>query len=318
MSAILSVRGLTVRYPGSARPAVDDVSFDLEPGQALAVVGESGSGKSTIALAVSRLLNPAVSITASRLTFEGQQLLSLRREQLRRLRGRRIAMVFQSPFGSWNPTRTIGRQLIDGLTAAGLWPREKQRLLDLLTRVGIDDPQARLEDYPHRLSGGMLQRAMIAGALVSRPSLLIADEPTSALDTTVQAEILDILDELKERENLALMLISHDLAVVARVAERTLVLYGGRAAEAGPTSTLYERPLHPYTRGLLAAIPTLDGPRKQPLPVMKQGKVSGAGCGFCTRCEWAAEVCEHTVPALRPVGSAEVACHLAETTRSEP
>ncbi|MEV7232170.1 ABC transporter ATP-binding protein [Polymorphospora sp. NPDC051019] len=316
MTAILSARGLTVRYPGARRPAVENVSFDLSAGSTLAVVGESGSGKSTIALAISRLLDPAVEIRADLLTFEGRDLLTMDRAGLRRLRARRIAMVFQSPFGSWNPTRTIGAQLTDGLRAAGIWPSGRDRLLTLLRRVGIHEPADRLRDYPHRFSGGMLQRAMIAGALVARPSLLIADEPTSALDTTVQAEILDILDELRDEHQLALMLISHDLGVVARVASSTLVLYGGRLVESGPTTALYRNAGHPYTRALLAAAPRLDGPRKVRLPALAPGPVVDHGCAFAPRCPQAESRCAETTPGLRPVSGLNVACHLAETPRS--
>ncbi|WP_283137983.1 ABC transporter ATP-binding protein [Rhizohabitans arisaemae] len=318
MSPILSVRGLTVRYPGTARPAVEGVGFDLEPGATVAVVGESGSGKSTVALAVSRLLGPAVAVRAETMTFEGRDLLGLGREELRRLRAGRIAMVFQSPSGSWNPTRTIGAQLVDGLRAAGRWPERRDALVALLSRVGIHDPESRLNDYPHRFSGGMLQRAMIAGALVTEPSLLIADEPTSALDTTVQAEILEILDELRAERDLAMILISHDLGVVARLARHTLVLYGGRTVERGPTAEIYRHRGHPYTQGLLAAVPRLDGPRKTPLPAMAQGPVAHSGCVFAPRCPRAEDRCRTSEPALRPVGGIEVACHLAGEPGREP
>ncbi|GAA1004331.1 ABC transporter ATP-binding protein [Acrocarpospora pleiomorpha] len=318
MSPILSVRGLTVCYPNADQPAVDGVGFDLEPGATIAVVGESGSGKSTVALALSRLLNPAVSIRADALTFEGQDLLGLRREALRRLRARRIAMIFQSPFGSWNPSRTIGAQLVDGLRAAGLWPDRRERLLELLKRVGLDDPERRLGDYPHRFSGGMLQRAMIAGALVTEPSLLVADEPTSALDATVQAEILEILDELRKEQNLALMLISHDLGVVARVAQHTLVLYRGQVVESGPTAALYRHAGHPYTQGLLAAVPRLEGPRKTPLPAMPQGTATRGGCVFASRCPRAEDLCRTSAPSPRHLNGTNVACHFAEDVRREP
>jgi oligopeptide/dipeptide ABC transporter ATP-binding protein len=311
MTPLLSVGGLTVHYPGTARPAVQDVSFQLEPGATLAIVGESGSGKSTVALAIARLLNPAVSVRAAELTFEGLDLLTLRRSAMRSLRARRIAMVFQSPFGSWNPTRTIGAQLTDGLKAAGVWPHGRERLLALLRRVGIDDPERRLDDYPHRFSGGMLQRTMIAGALVARPSLLIADEPTSALDTTVQAEILDLIEELRDDHRLALILISHDLGVVARVARTTQVLYGGRTVERAATRELFRHARHPYTQGLLAAIPGLDTPRKTRLPAMRPGPLDDRGCPFVSRCPHAEDRCRQVPPELRQVDGAAVACHLA-------
>lgn len=308
----LSVRELSVRYPGADRPAVSAVSFGVSRGETLALVGESGSGKSTIALAIARLLNPSVAVSAAELDFEGRDLLSMNRRELRRLRGAGIAMIFQSQAGSWNPTRTLGVQLRDGLRASGIWPEGRVRLLDLLRRVGIDRPEDRLEDYPHQLSGGMLQRVMIAGALVARPSLLIADEPTSALDTTVQAEILDVLDEMRAEYDLALVLISHDMGVVARVASRTIVLYGGYAVEAAATRDLYRAAHHPYTTGLLTSIPTATGPRKADLPTLRPGPVSARGCGFSTRCPNVVERCRTEVPAVRPVGRTEVACHRAE------
>jgi oligopeptide/dipeptide ABC transporter ATP-binding protein len=312
MTALLRVRGLTVRYPGSGRPAVRGLDAELDRGQTLAIVGESGSGKSTAALALTRLLPRDVEVHAEELVFEERDLLRLGPSALRELRGRRVAMVFQDPAGSWNPTRTIGAQLRDGLRAHGLDEDGRGRLLELLARVGLDDAERRLADYPHRFSGGMLQRAMIAGALASRPSLLIADEPTSALDSTVQAELLELLTELGAEAGLALLVISHDLGVVARIAARTVVLYAGKPVETAPTRTLFAGARHPYTVGLLTSIPRLHDPRKAALAAMRPGPVAPAGCPFAPRCPLAVERCAAEEPLPRDVGGSTVACHRAE------
>ncbi len=314
-SGELLVRNLRIRYPDATHWAVNGLSLHIGHGETVAVVGETGSGKSTAALGVTRLLAPAVEITADALQFDGEDVLTLGRNALRRLRGRRIGMVFQSPRASWNPTRTIGAQLADGLKASGRWPFGMQRLLQLLQRVGIDRAAATLDDYPHHLSGGMLQRAMIAGVLANEPSLLIADEPTSALDSTVQAELLDLLEELQSETNLSLMLISHDFGVVARVADYTVVLYGGNMVETGKTLALYEAASHPYTLGLLAAIPRLDSQRKVMLNTMGQGELATSGCIFAPRCPLMIERCRTETPVLRQVNETLVACHRAEESR---
>jgi oligopeptide/dipeptide ABC transporter ATP-binding protein len=312
VTALLRVRGLEVRYPGMERPAVRGLDLDLDQRETLAIVGESGSGKSTAALALTRLLPRDVRVRADELSFEGHDLLALRPRALRALRGRRVAMVFQDPAGSWNPTRTVGAQLRDGLRAAGLGDAGERRLHQLLARVGIDDPEHRLGEHPHRFSGGMLQRAMIAGTLAAGPSLLIADEPTSALDSTVQAELLALLAELRAEAGLALLMISHDLGVVARLAARTVVLYAGKPVEAAQTIALFERARHPYTAGLLASIPRLHGRRKVALAGMLPGPVAAAGCPFAPRCPLAVERCRAEEPLPREVGASTVACHRAE------
>ena len=309
---LLRVRDLTVEYPRLGRPALESVSLHAEAGEGLAIVGESGSGKSTAALAVTRLLPSSAAMDASELSLEGSDLLSISGRELRRLRARRIGMVFQDPMGSWNPARRVGTQLLDGMRAAGLEQGARGRLIELFHRVGIERPEQRFDDYPHQFSGGMLQRAMIAGALSTHPALLVADEPTSALDTTVQAELLVLLDELRASTGVGLVMISHDLGVVSRVADRTVVLYAGRVVEQGPTSLLFEQAAHPYTLGLLASIPRFDAPRKVPLRTIKVGDIASRGCRFAPRCPLAVERCLDEIPVLRSVAGREVACHRAE------
>lgn len=222
-----------------------------------------------------------------------------------------MGFVFQDPVGSWNPARRISVQLLDGLRAAGATGDLRGLLLQQLEAVGIRRARERLDDYPHQFSGGMLQRAMIAGALALRPALLIADEPTSALDATVQAELLTLLDRLRHDAGSALVIVSHDLAVVRRVADHVLVLYGGHVVERGSTELTFSTPRHPYTRGLVDAIPGRRHPRQQPLPVMPAGEPSVSGCVFRSRCSYATEICT-SIPRLRPVAGRDVACHLAE------
>jgi oligopeptide/dipeptide ABC transporter ATP-binding protein len=315
-AALLTVKDLEVRYAGAGTPAVHGLSFELEEGGSLAIVSESGSGKSTAALALTRLLPRDARVGAAEIAFEGRDLQRLGSRELRELRGRRIAMVFQDPAGSWNPTRRIGAQLRDGLRAAGLGDEGRGRVLDLLRRVGIQSPERRLEDHPHHLSGGMLQRIMIAGALAAGPSLLIADEPTSALDATVQAELLGLLAELRAETGLALLIISHDLGVVARVAERTVVLYAGKAVEQAPTAALFSGARHPYTLGLLRSTPRRTDAPKTPLVAMRAGEVAARGCPFAPRCPLAVERCVLEEPAPRQVEASTVACHRAEEVQA--
>jgi oligopeptide/dipeptide ABC transporter ATP-binding protein len=309
---LLRVRGLTVRYPGMERLALMGLDLDVMPGEGVAIVGESGSGKSTAALAATRLLDPAAAIDATELSFEGQDLLRMSGRELRSVRARRIGMIFQDPSGSWNPARRIGAQLMDGLRAAGYEGDGRARLITLLRRVGIERAEDRLDDYPHHFSGGMLQRAMIAGALATGPSLLVADEPTSALDTTVQAELLQLMDELRTQTGVGLLMISHDLGVVSRVADRTMVLYAGSVVEQGPTALLFEQPTHPYTWGLIASIPRFYGPRKVRLRTVGTGEVAASGCSYAPRCPLAIDRCRTEVPTLRSVEGRDVACHRAE------
>lgn len=310
MSAVLTVKNLRVRYRGSLDHAVDGVSFAVPAGGSVALVGESGSGKSTTVLAAARLLEPSAAVSADELSFGDTDLLAARSRRLRELRRRRLAMVFQDPTASWNPTRTIAAQLLDGLRGRARSER-RERLIDYMRRVGITDAEHRLDDYPHHFSGGMLQRAMLAGGLAHGPELLIADEPTSALDTTVQAELLALIDQIRREDALTLLLISHDLGVVARMADETLVMYASKVVERGATATLLRSPQHPYTQDLLAATPRLSGARKVPLRVGRVGEAATTGCPYANRCSFAVDRCRIEPPALRPVAGVEVACHLA-------
>ena len=305
--SLLAVEDLTVSYPGGARPAVSGVSFEIEAGRTLAVVGESGSGKTTLALALAGLLDRRARRRARRLEIGGEDLLAAGRKRWRQLRRTAVSFVFQSPVNSWNPTRTMKAQVKDGMAASGRAGRMPE-LYELLGRVGFEDPERRLEELPHQLSGGMLQRVSIAVAVIHQPALLIADEPTSALDSTVQSEILAVLRELRDEANLAMLVISHDLSVVSRVADDVMVMYGGKAVERGAREDVLGGAVHPYTRGLLDSVPRLDGERKTPLPSMPPGPLPAGGCPFAPRCGLAVEECRRAEPPLAPVGAVLAAC----------
>jgi oligopeptide transport system ATP-binding protein len=313
---VLSVRDLTVRYGDGQPAAVDGISFDVPERGSIGLVGESGSGKSTTALAAMRLLDRSVTVSAGAMTFDGTDLMTASKRRLRELRRGGLAMVFQDPRASWNPTRTIAAQLLDGLRGDAR-ARRREQLTGYMGRIGIADPVRTMGDYPHHLSGGMLQRAMLAGVLGHRPKLLIADEPTSALDTTVQAELLALIDQLRAEEGLSLLLISHDLGVVARMTSEVVVLYAGRVVEHGSTASVLRSPQHPYTRDLLASTPRLHGRRKVPLRTGRPGEPTRTGCPYAARCRWAVERCRTETPELRRVGGVEVACHLAPIVDSE-
>ena len=324
---LLDVSGLTVRFASQGRVvhAVEDVSFALDAGETLGIVGESGSGKSVTALAVMRLVqSPPGRIAAGRVLFEGRDLLAMDADRIRKLRGREIAMIFQDPMTSLNPVLTIGRQLTEVLeTHLGLDPRQaRMRAVDLLTLVGIPEAERRLDDYPHRFSGGMRQRVMIAMAVACRPKILIADEPTTALDVTIQAQILEILANLQREFGMALLLITHDLGVVAGLADRIAVMYGGRIVEQGPTDDLFADPRMPYTIGLLGSIPRLDRPddrRLTPIPGRPPEAIGpDAGCRFAPRCPHAAAICRAAPPPFREIGLIRRArCHF-EVELNEP
>jgi peptide/nickel transport system ATP-binding protein len=305
---LLSVRDLAVTFAtdrGVAR-AVDGVSFDIYPGETLAVVGESGSGKTVTALSLLRLLDEAATVSpASRIDYAGKNLLTLDDESLRRVRGVEIAMVFQDPMTSLNPMLRIGTQVTETLRAHGNIDRAaaRRRAVELLELVGLPEPARNLDDYPHQLSGGMRQRVLIAIALSCGPKLLIADEPTTALDVTIQAQILELLADLKARLGMALLLISHDMGVVAGMADRVAVMYGGQIVELANTATLFKAPVHPYTAGLLAAIPRLGGGTAKARLDAIPGAVPPAtawpsGCRFHPRCRHAWEKCSSDPPPL--------------------
>jgi ABC-type dipeptide/oligopeptide/nickel transport system ATPase component len=261
MKPLLDVQHLTVTFerPGSTLTAVDDLSLTIEPGETLGLVGESGSGKSVTALAILRLLQPPAKITAGQVSFEGRDLLQVSESEMRAVRGGRISLIFQEPMTALNPTMRVGDQIAEALTSHGIEKDEaRQRVGELLEAVRITDAVKRARDYPHQLSGGMRQRVMIAIALACRPPLVIADEPTTALDVTIQAQVLEMLRELKQRFNLALLLITHDFGVIAEMADRVAVMQGGRLVEHGPVRQILREPSHAYTQRLLRAVPGMS------------------------------------------------------------
>ncbi|NUR85748.1 MAG: ABC transporter ATP-binding protein [Nonomuraea sp.] len=307
---MLRVRELSVRF-GALR-AVEDVSFDLEPGRTLAIVGESGSGKSVSALAVLGLHRQAV--VGGSVELDGEELVGAPAERLRQLRGSRMAMIFQDPLSSLHPFFTVGDQIAEAYRVHRRGSRKaaRARAVELLAEVGIPDPRRRAGEHPHRFSGGMRQRVMIAMALACEPDLLIADEPTTALDVTVQAQILDLIDRIQRDRGLSVILITHDLGVVARTADDVLVMYGGRTVEVATAREVFRGPLHPYTEGLLASAPgaAIEG---QPLRTISGSPPSLAspppGCRFHPRCSVAVPDCSDARPPL--VGTVhQVACHL--------
>ena len=318
-SSLLDVRCLSVALgpPGRAVQVVDEISLSLSPGRVLCVVGESGSGKSVTGLAIMGLLEPGRSaVTAERMMLDGTDLSRLTEAGWRALRGGRMAMVFQEPMTSLNPVFTVGEQIIEALRVHTDLPRAaaRQRAIAALREVGIPAPETRLAAYPHELSGGMRQRAMIAMALVGEPALLIADEPTTALDVTVQAQILTLLGELRTRRGMAILLITHNLGVVAETADDVAVMYAGRIVERAPATVLFRDAQHPYTLALLGAMPE-GAERGRPLsPIPGRMPAPGTappGCRFAPRCPFAGDDCTMTPP-LREMGAGHaVACHRA-------
>ena len=314
MATLLDIRGLTVRFAtrGGAFTAVDGIDLQVDTDEVLAIVGESGSGKSVAMLAIMGLLPWTATVSAERLVFAGQDLRALSARQRRGLIGRDIAMVFQEPMSSLNPCFTVGWQIAESLaTHLGLSrAARKRRVIELLEQVGIPDPARRAGAFPHQLSGGMSQRVMIAMALACQPRLLIADEPTTALDVTIQAQILDLLLSQRRDGGMALVLITHDLGVVAETADRVLVQYAGRQVESAHTSVLFGDPHHPYTAALLAALPEqAQGKRLAAIPGLVPGQFNPPpGCLFAPRCSFATAQCQTApVPASDALGRA--LCH---------
>jgi peptide/nickel transport system ATP-binding protein len=303
---LLEVRNLRTHFATEAGEfrAVDGVSFELEAGRTLGIVGESGCGKSVTALSIMGLVpQPPGRIVGGEILFEGVNLLSLPPERMRALRGDRMAMIFQEPMSSLNPAFTIGEQIAEVLLRHRKMDKKaaQARAIEMLERVRIPSPERRYHDYPHRLSGGMRQRAMIAMALACEPKLLICDEPTTALDVTIQAQILELMRTLREETGTAIILITHDLGVVAELADEVAVMYAGRIVERAPVAQLYAEPQHPYTIGLLGAIPRLDAERARLTAIDGQvpaGVVALPGCRFKPRCPFAVERCVRDDPSL--------------------
>jgi peptide/nickel transport system ATP-binding protein len=320
---LLSVRDLETHFftmDGVTR-AVGGVSFGVARGETLGIVGESGCGKSVTALSIMRLLPDKLARTvAGSVTLDGTDLLTLSEEEMRDIRGNRIAMIFQEPMTSLNPVLTIGHQIAEAVRIHQGASRRKAeaRAVEMLKLVRIPDAASRLDDYPHQFSGGMRQRVMIAMALACNPELLIADEPTTALDVTIQAQILDLMLELKERTGAAVILITHDLGVVAEVCQRVIVMYAGKKIEEAGVLDLFDRPAHPYTRGLMTSIPRFRGANRQRRLTEIPGIVPSLrepiqGCAFAPRCRFAVERCRVEEPKLRTIGGGHTtACHEAE------
>jgi oligopeptide/dipeptide ABC transporter ATP-binding protein len=308
---LLEIRDLHTEFRTGAGVvrAVDGVSYTVDPGETVAVVGESGSGKSVTAMSVLRLIpNPPGRITGGEVWFDGRDLLKLSEEEMRHVRGGDIGMIFQEPMTSLNPVLSIERQITETLEEhRGSSPEAAHaRALELLRLVGISDPERRLRQYPHQLSGGMRQRVMIAIALACEPKLIIADEPTTALEVTIQAQILELMQSLTKRLGVALIIITHNLGVVARYARRVNVMYAGRIVESGRAGALYHHPRHPYTIALLRSVPRLDRPRQARLDPIEGSPPDltrlGPGCSFRPRCRFAIPRCAESPPPLIPAG----------------
>ncbi|WP_292899584.1 MULTISPECIES: ABC transporter ATP-binding protein [unclassified Nitratireductor] len=315
-ASLLSVRDLSVCFhaKGETVHAVNGVSFDLARGEAIGIVGESGSGKSTVALAIMQLLAPAAEISGSHVTLEGRDLLAMNPRAMRQVRGREIALVFQDPMTALNPVLTVGQHmqealyLHEGLKGQAAFIRS----VELLNLVGIAAPESRLSAYPHQLSGGMRQRVMIALAVSGNPKLLIADEPTTALDVTIQAQILQLLARLRDELDMSIILVSHDLGVVASLSDRVLVMYGGTVVEDATAEQVLLYPKHPYTSALIAARPEIDGDRDVPLRAIPGAAgrqcEPPSSCSFAPRCPECMDVCSQSLPPLLFVNGHGTAC----------
>ena len=321
MAEILSVNKLRTQFTVDRKKiitAVDDVSFSMEEGETTAIVGESGSGKSVTALSIMRLVPaPPGKIAGGEVFFRGRDLLLCTEKEMRSVRGNSISMIFQEPMTSLNPVYTVGNQISEALILHKKLSKKDalEKTVEMLRLIEIPSPEERIKSYPHQLSGGMRQRVMIAMALSCDPGLLIADEPTTALDVTIQAQILELINKLKTERNMSVILITHDLGVVADIASKIIVMYGGAIMETGGTYELFKNPLHPYTKGLLASIPRLDTPKTEKLHTIK-GIVPDLsrlpkGCVFSTRCDFCEQICRRERPPLATLRNGRrVRCHL--------
>lgn len=317
MDKLIEVKNLKTYFYTDAGvvKAVNDVSFSIAAGKTLGIVGESGCGKSITSLSIMQLLEtPPGKIAGGEIIYRGENLLEKTADEMRKIRGKKIAMIFQEPMTSLNPVFTVGQQITEALMIheAGMTKQQaRSKAIEMLRMVKIPLPEKRIDEYPHQLSGGMRQRVMIAMALCCNPELLICDEPTTALDVTIQAQILDLINELKKKTGAAIMMITHDLGVIAEVADEVLVMYAGKVVEQGTTDELFDLPLHPYTAGLMSCIPKLDDEVEE-LPVIR-GMVPGynampKGCAFCPRCEEARRICEEEMPELIEQDGRKIRC----------
>lgn len=317
MTPLLEVKNLKTYFfsPEKVVPAVDGVSFHVNSGETVCIVGESGSGKSVTSLSAMRLIpTPPGRFVDGEILFEGEDLLKKTEAEMCSIRGNAISMIYQEPMTSLNPVFTIGMQITEAIRIhQGLDKKKaREKAIRMLSLVGIADPESRLHEYPHQLSGGMRQRVMIAMGLCCEPKLLIADEPTTALDVTIQAQILDLMRKLKQELGMTILFITHDLGVVAEMAERVIVMYGGQVVEEAPVEDLFATPRHPYTQGLLTCIPKMDDTRKK-LDVIR-GMVPAPtdfpkGCRFHPRCPYACERCCQEAPQQQIIGKTKVSCH---------
>jgi peptide/nickel transport system ATP-binding protein len=318
--ALLRVEHLVTEFAtdGGVLRAVDDVSFEIPAGGTIGIVGESGCGKSVTSLSILRLIQRPGKVASGKIVFEGRDLLALSEKEMRAIRGREIAMVFQEPMSSLNPVYTVGEQIAESIILHQKKSKREAlaRAVELLALVGIPSPAERVSAYPHQLSGGMRQRVMIAMALACDPKLLIADEPTTALDVTIQAQILELLADLRKKTGMAVMLITHDLGLVAEFAEHVVVMYAGRVVESAPVKDLFRKPQHPYTRGLLRSVPSYsDNARKPRLPtipgVVPDLRKLPPGCRFRDRCDVAIDRCASEEPTLDARADGRlVRCHV--------
>jgi len=322
-NALLEIRELSVRFRTTEgqHAAVSDLSLSVSAGEALGIVGESGCGKSVTALSIMNLIpNPPGEIGGGSILFEGRDLLTMSPDEIRHVRGNEIAMIFQEPMTSLNPIHSCGKQVMESMLVHQGCSKDvaKGRALELLRLVGIPNPERIMDEYPHQLSGGMRQRIMIAMALACRPKLLIADEPTTALDVTIQAQILELMKALREDIDSALIMITHDLGVIAETCDRVVVMYSGQVVESSPIKELFRSPLHPYTEGLLASIPAMEGRRERLRAI--EGVVPSpfdrpSGCAFRPRCPYAKAACASSRPELTSLaGGRSVRCFLRESS----
>ena len=319
MPALLEVKNLRVEFPTrrGTLVALDDVSFDIEPGEILGVVGESGAGKSLTGAAIIGLLDPPGRVAAGEIRFQGRRIDQLPAEEMRRMRGRHIGAIFQDPLTSLNPLFTVGRQLVETIQAH--LPLDaaqaRRRAVELLKETGIPAAEARIDQYPHQFSGGMRQRVVIALALAGNPQLIVADEPTTALDVSIQAQIIALLKRLCREHGAAVMLVTHDMGVIAEACDRVAVMYAGRVAEIGPVHEVIHAPAHPYTVGLMGSIPAMDQDRERLLQIdgaMPRLNAIPPGCAFNPRCPQVFERCRVARPDLMAAGATRAACWLHE------